>query len=60
MAKPYERHKSLSWEKSAKQAIQEIPVTVEDSVSSVVFNLHCTLKSFGELKKSPDALVSQS
>lgn len=56
--KPSERHKSLGWEKRAKQAIPKIPVTVEDSVSPVVFNLHCPLKSFGELLKNPDAQAS--
>lgn len=49
VAKSYERHKSLCWQQSANQAILKIPVTVEDSVSTVVFSLHCPLKSSGEL-----------
>lgn len=41
--------KALRWQQSANQAIPKIAVTVEDSVSPVVFSLHCPLKSSGEL-----------
>lgn len=49
VTKSYERHTSLRWQQSANQAILKIPVTVEDSVSPVVFSLHCPLRSSGGL-----------
>lgn len=55
MAKPYERHRSPSWEKSAKQAILKMPAAVEDSVNPVVFQPPLHIKIIWGALKNPGA-----